>query len=296
MADKKKVQKSEQTLLNEKFAKGEITAGYFARRTRELAKEKSLVENESLKEEIAKLTATVEELTTKSKKQTDTYNKRIEQLEKQLNSKDTETEEQLGSKDVETEEQVQKKYTSYEDLKKYLDKHILITEVFSTETAKRIMTNIVIMEDISKVNTYYRDITQAMTGMCYGSQLVLDDNGKLEKKYYSKILLTGEEKELVIENLADRLYSCEICRPAFGKLPTFVTVGDRRDCSLFAEGFDWYFEEQDKYLEEDYEEFSFDNDFEDDDEESCDCDNKEDNELDTFEDVLGALLLAHLFF
>ena len=296
MAEKRKVQKSAQTILNEKFAKGEITKDYFVRRTRELAMEAANETNvnsnelEDLRKEITRLNEVINNMSESAKEKERTYVEHIENLKTQLNSTE--------------EENVETPYTNYEELRTYLDNHLLLVEGLDVETDKRLVTNVIIKgnkEDKTEKN--YTHIAIAMVGMSCGPHLVLDDNGNL-KEVWKLHTVTGKERDEFIEVLVDKLYSCELCRGCFGAISTFVSVGNRHDCSLYADDFDWYFDEQEQYLEETTEkEDSFEKDFKEDSCEGCEnccdncnCEDKEEyTKEDFYNDLLGCYMLAKLF-
>lgn len=299
MAENRKVQKSEQTILKEKFERGEISLDTLVKRTRELAREKvASTDTTKLEKEIERLNGVIKNMTNQTKELENTYEAQIADLKGKLD---------------ESGQASSNAYTNYEELKAYLDTHLLLVEAVDPRTNKRLITNVIVRGETEPHKNYYVEIAMAMTGMVYGSQLVLDKKGILTEKW-SLRQVNGEQRLEFLESLVDKLYSCELCKPSFGEVPTFISLGNRNDCSLYAEDFDWYFEEQEQYIAEEQGLDSFDCDFEDEDCEGCsetcgtckcECDKetKETEKKDAkcfrdteLEDLVGALMLARLIF
>ena len=261
----KKVTKSEQTILREKLERGEISLDYFIRKTREFARQAKENENVELKGEIKRLQEVVNDLKVK-----------LDDVEKiKYNSTVDKTyENKKVAKEVKKPVNT---YTTYEKLKDYLKENLLVVDILKYGTADRLMTCIIIKTACDKIPNahFYSDISDAMAGNVFGARKVLDDNGNLVIKY-EKAIVNGEEKERIIEYLADKLYSCEMGKASFGVVPFFLRVADRTDCSLYADNFDWFFKEQDMYLNELEDTFNKDTD---------DASNKEIKDKFDFEDT-----------
>ena len=299
----KKVTKSEQTILREKLERGEISLDYFIRKTREFARQAKENENVELKGEIKRLQEVVNDLKVK-----------LDDVEKiKYNSTvDKTSENKKVTKEVKKPVNT---YTTYEKLKDYLKENLLVVDILKYGTADRLMTCIIIKTACGKIPNahFYSDISDAMAGNVFGARKVLDDNGNLVIKY-EKAIVNGEEKERIIEYLADKLYSCELGKASFGTVPFFLRVADRTDCSLYADNFDWFFKEQDMYLNELEDTFNKDTDaasnkeikdkfdFEDtsEDTEKKDKVDSDDIDVDNFVDLLDIIgayeLLRHLLY
>lgn len=302
----KKVTKSEQTILREKFEKGEISLDYFIRKTREFARQSKENENVELKGEIQRLQEVVNDLKVK-----------LDNVEK---GKSNATVGNKTSENKKVTKEVKKPvntYTTYEKLKEYLKENLLVVDILKYGTSDRIMTCIIIKTacDNRPYSHFYSDISDAMAGNVFGARKLLDDNGNLVINY-EKAIVNGEEKERIIEDLADKLYSCELCKASFESVPFFLRVANRNDCSLYADNFDWFFKEQEMYLneldnisnkdtdddsdEEIKDKFDFDKDFEDESEDTEDKDKVDSDDIDSFDvllDIIGAYgLLRHLLY
>lgn len=304
----KKVTKSEQTILKEKFEKGEISLDYFIRKTREFARQSKENENVELRGEIERLQEVVNDLKVK-----------LDNVEK---CKSNTTVGNKTSENKKVTKEVKKPvntYTTYEKLKEYLKDNLLVVDILKYGTSDRLMTCIIIRTTYEQrpYPHFYSDISDAMAGNVFGARKLLDDNGNLVINY-EKSIVNGEEKERIIEDLADKLYSCELGKSSFEAVPFLLRVADRNDCSLYADNFDWFFKEQDMYLnelegisnkdtdndsdEETQDEFDFDKDFEDESEDTEEEDKVDSDDIavasfDALLDIIGAYgLLRHLLY